>query len=507
MSVGSNSQSLVLRQGQSLVMTPQLQLSLKILQFSNQELLSYLEQELEKNPLLLKKEEQEFSPDQAELFTKEKNKSDAADEVFKETDSEKATEALDMSRESQWGETEEESATFQQNDYGEEPGFHIKTGSVNQPSDGQTSFYEQIPEREASLKDYILDQINIDFSEQEKIIALHLLDLLDENGYFTADILPIARLLECKESTVENVLNKLQKCDPPGIFARNLSECLELQLKEKNRFDPAMESLLENLDLVAKNNARKLMKICGVNEEDLSDMLKEIRMLNPKPGGSFAREIVQQVEPDIFVRRSNEGGWTLELNSDTLPKMLVNNRYYSEIKKLVKGDYEKKYISQHYSSANWLVKALNQRAETILKVATEIVKQQEEFFEKGIYYLHPLILRNIAEKLEIHESTVARVTTNKYMATPRGLYELKFFFSSAIHSSSGEEDYSSKTVKHLIKKLIDNEAVDNILSDDTLAEILKNKGVDVARRTVAKYRESMRIPSSFQRKQQKRNHI
>lgn len=499
--MSSNSQKLELRQGQSLVMTPQLQQSLKLLQYSTQELAEYIEAELQKNPLLAKKDSSADDEKDPDLQDETKDSALSDTDSFDRKNINEKTEAMDISPESD-SDSEQQYESYQGESASSYQG--IKSGG-GQDFDWRESYLEQIPSQKKTLREHILDQINLDFSDPaKKIIAAHLLDMLDENGYIEDGFSHLEELLGCKDLLIKEVLDRLQKCDPPGIFARSLSECLALQLKDKNRFDPAMESLINNLELVAKGDFTKLQKICGVDKDDISEMCKEIRSLNPKPGNNFVPEIVHEIQADVFVKKSPDGKWILELNNDTLPKLLVNGKYYSEIKKKTRNEHEKKYLSEQYNTANWLVKTLHQRAETILKVATEIVKQQEKFFEEGIYSLKPMILKNISAELDIHESTVARVTTNKYISTSRGLYEMKFFFSSSIQNSSGDDDYSSKAVKHVIFELIEKEEPNKILSDDKLTEILNDKGINVARRTVAKYRESMHIPSSVQRRHKKK---
>ena len=299
------------------------------------------------------------------------------------------------------------------------------------------------------------------------------------------------------------MLAVLQTFDPPGICARDLAECLAIQLKENDRYDPAMQALISRLDLLAKRDFSALKKICGVGDEDLTDMIAEVRRLNPKPGHAFGSAIVQPIVPDVFVRPAPDGAWLVELNSDTLPKVLVNQSYYSEVSATARRDTDKSYLTECLQSATWLVRALDQRARTILKVSNEIVRQQDAFFAHGVEYLRPLNLKTVAEAISMHESTVSRVTANKYMATSRGIFELKYFFTSAIAAAHGGEAHSAESVRHRIKQLIDAEPAADVLSDDTIVEKLREAGVDIARRTVAKYREAMRIPSSVQRRREK----
>jgi RNA polymerase sigma-54 factor len=264
-----------------------------------------------------------------------------------------------------------------------------------------------------------------------------------------------------------------------------------------------MRALVEHLDLLARRDLAALRRLCGVNDEDLADMIGEIRNLNPKPGLAFGATVVQPIVPDVMVRPAPDGTWQVELNSETLPKVLINQRYYAQVSKGTRSDKEKSYIAECMQTATWLVRALDQRAKTILKVSSEIVRQQDAFFANGVQHLRPLNLKTIADAIAMHESTVSRVTANKYMATARGIFELKYFFTSAIAAADGGEAHSAEAVRHRIRQLIDNETAGDVLSDDTIVEKLREAGVDIARRTVAKYREAMRIPSSVQRRREK----
>ncbi|MGH7247951.1 MAG: RNA polymerase factor sigma-54, partial [Pseudomonadota bacterium] len=328
-----------------------------------------------------------------------------------------------------------------------------------------------------------------------------LIDLVDEAGYITSDFTAVAELLSCEPARVEKTLALVQRFDPAGIFARNLAECLALQLKERDRFDPAMQALVENLPLLANRDAQQLMRVCRVDGADLAQMVTEIKALNPKPGLAFDKAAVEIVVPDVLLRALPDGSWAVELNSESLPRVLVNNRYYAEVSGATRNKKEKEYLSERYQTANWLVKALHQRATTILKVSREIVRQQDGFLRHGVQHLKPLILRDIASAIEMHESTVSRVTTNKYILTPRGIYELKYFFTSAIAAASGEA-HSAEAVRFRIRSLIEAESGE-ILSDDRIVEILMKEDIDIARRTVAKYREAMNIPSSVRRRRER----
>jgi RNA polymerase sigma-54 factor len=328
--------------------------------------------------------------------------------------------------------------------------------------------------------------------------------MLDDAGYLPGDLELVRTQLGATPDHFDEIIGRLQRFDPCGIFARSLHECLALQLFEKDRLDPAMGILLQNLDLLAKRENAALMKLCNVDAEDLADMIAEIRNLNPKPAAAFTADHAPPITPDVILRPQPNGGWHVELNTENLPRVLANERYYTQIQSSASKKADKEYIADRWQQANWLIKALHQRATTILKVASEIVRQQDAFFIHVVGHLKPLILKDIAALVEMHESTVSRVTQHKYIATPRGLFELKYFFTTAIARSDGGADMSSESVRARIRALIDNEKPTAILSDDHLSMMLRGEGIDVARRTVAKYREAMRIPTSAQRRREKR---
>ncbi len=490
-------QRLDLRQAQSLVMTPQLQQAIKLLQLSNQELSEYVEREIEQNPLLERDDGPE--PDVSERTID--SAADGAD----------ATASSDISSEIALGSNLPEAADSpvdaddgnlyeSAEDYSS---WRTNSGGGDFDEDNR-SIEETTAAKLPTLREHLFDQLSVDIEDPvDRLIGSHLIDMLDESGYLTGDLAELAQQLGCPIERVNATLKQVQRFDPAGVFARSLGECLAFQLAERDRLDPAMQAMLDRLDLLAKRDLPQLMKVCGVDTEDLKEMIAEIKTLNPKPGSAFDSSMIQPVVPDIVMRPQPGGDWIIELNSETLPRVLVNTRYYARITKDAKKKEEKDYLSERYQAANWLVKSLHQRATTILKVAGEIVRQQDAFFRHGIQHLKPLILRDIADAISMHESTVSRVTTNKHMATPRGLYELKYFFTAAIQSSSGGEAHSAEAVRSRIKGLIDGEKVEDVLSDDKLVEMLRSDGVDIARRTVAKYREAMKIPSSVQRRREK----
>ena len=372
---------------------------------------------------------------------------------------------------------------------------------------GEAPDIDQYVAARPTLSEHLWEQVGLlVHGPAERIIAGFMIDGLNEAGYLTVDLDTVAEQLGAPIATVEHVLTILQGCDPTGVFARDVRECLALQLRERDRLDPLMQRLLDHLDLLAVHDMSGLARAVGAEREDLIDMLAELRQLDPKPGRVFETGPVEAVTPDVFVREGNAGGWAIELNSDILPRVLVNRTYYATVSRRARDATEKSFLTDCLATANWLTKSLDQRAQTILKVAAEIVKQQDGFLTHGVTHLRPMTLRTVAEAIDMHESTVSRVTSNKYMSTPRGLFEMKYFFTTALGSATGGEDHSAETVRHRIRQLVEAESPAAILSDDTIAEMLhKEQGIEVARRTVAKYREGMNIPSSVIRRRQKRS--
>ena len=496
-----------LRQSQSLVMTPQLQQAIKLLQFSSLDLLEYVEQELRENPLLERDEgDQGDHTDQIyDVAESQVEDLDSIDFSNPENGSEKIGSDLDVDIDNEWNIDKINDSVDNQISYNEPAFAGSGTGGVSDFTGDMANIEETITDC-PTLRDHLHSQMAMSFNDPiESLIGAQIIDMLDESGYVSGDLNQIAESLECTIELVEKVLYELQTMDVPGLFARNLSECLALQLREIDRLDPAMQALLDNLGLLAKRDISALVEICGVDAEDIADMFLEIKKLDPRPAQAFENAFIQPVIPDVIMKSQANSGWIIELNSETLPKVLVNNTYFTTISCATKSKKDKKYINECYQSANWLVKSLHQRATTILKVASEIVRQQDAFFAKGVQYLRPLVLRDIADAIDMHESTVSRVTSNKFIASPRGIFELKYFFTAAISSSSGGETYSSESVRYRIKSLVDGEEIDEILSDDKIASILNSEGIDVARRTVAKYREAMGLASSVQRRREKKS--
>jgi RNA polymerase sigma-54 factor len=490
-------QRLEIRQGQALVMTPQLQQAIKLLQLSNLELAAYVEQELERNPLL---ERDETQP-QGEAEREVQAKDEAGETLDAALSREDFSKAADMDAH---GDDMYESDTPPETASQNTPLTDWSTVRSGQRFEGDEDLLESTIASGGTLKDHLLDQLAIAaLSAERRLICVALIDAIDEAGYLRAELPEVAERLGAPLEEVEDVLRVLQGFDPVGVAARDLAECLGLQLKAKDRLDPAMAAMLTRLDLLARRDMGQLCQLCGVDAEDIADMISEIRGLTPKPGLAFGSDPVQPVVPDVFVREGPDGGWHVELNSDTLPRLLVNSRYYSKVSKTARDKDSKTYLTDCLNNANWLVKSLDQRARTILKVASEIVRQQDGFLTYGVRHLRPLNLRTIADAISMHESTVSRVTSNKYIATPRGLFELKYFFTAAIQSVNGAESHSAEAVRDRIREMIENEPPLEVLSDDRIVLLLTADGVNIARRTVAKYREAMRIPSSVERRRLK----
>ena len=470
-----------LRQTQSLVMTPQLQQAIKLLTLSNLEIEAVIDAEMEKNPLLeaVAPEADGSAPTNTAAPEPARTEPAGADELV--VQGEAAGETLDVD------------VAAERFDDG--PGDHAvaATSSIS----GEAPDFDSFAGAADTLADHLMAQAGTAFDGADLFVAHHLIDQIDEAGYLRAELIEVAMRLGVPLAQVERVLARVQTFDPTGVGARDLAECIALQAREADRYDPCMARLIDNLDLLARGEMARLKRLCRCDDEDLADMIRELRGYDPKPGARFGSDPVVPVVPDLHIARTARG-WSIELNSATLPRVLVNQRYHAE---LAAGADKvgRTWLSEQLASANWLVKALDQRQRTIIRVATEIVKQQEAFFLRGVAHLRPLTLARVAEAIEMHESTVSRVTSNKYLACARGTFELKYFFTSAIQSADGGDAVSAEAVKSAIRALIAAEG-DKILSDDTLVDQLNARGFDIARRTVAKYREAMGIGSSVQRR-------
>jgi RNA polymerase sigma-54 factor len=495
-------QRLDLRQTQTLVMTPQLQQAIKLLQLNNLEVGEFVAQELQQNPLLDEADRSDQDQPMASAEIVEARVGTAA--------SEHPASADDQAVQIEAGAIADPEREF----FGDPGGLDDGDGPVSFSAlagsgDGDGEPFELADRltRDISLREHLLAQLNTEIDDPAaRIIGAALIECVEPSGYLAdgeGTVATVATLLGIAAADVDSVLARLQQFDPPGVMARGLGECLAIQLRERDRYDPAMAALCANLNLLADHRFNDLCRLCGVDGPDLTDMIREIRALDPKPGDRFDPTTAQPVIPDILMKPARGGGWTLELNPDTLPRILVNRRYHADVNRTCRTAKEREYLTERLNAANWLVRSLDQRANTILKVAGEIVTQQEQFFLHGVSRLRPLVLRNIAETIAMHESTVSRVTSNKYMATPRGMFELKYFFSAALSRSDGEGSHSAESIRHRIKVMIDAESPAEILSDDTLVDRLRAEGVDIARRTVAKYREQLGIQSSVQRRRRK----
>jgi len=476
--------SLSIRQSQSLVLTPQLTQAIKLLQLSNLELDAYIAEEISKNPLLEARSDEDGDTPSTDFAGDDASGEDSPDDPGAD-DLISARAEDDRPLDHDWTADALETDSL----------WDVVTSGG-----GEEAFdFDRLEYAAASLAEHLLGQLH-GVSGDDGTLARLIAETLDETGYLTVALADIAVLTGAPLATVERALAIVQDLDPPGIGARSLAECLALQAKAVDRYDPAMARLIDNLDLLSKGRTGDLKRICGVDDEDLADMIRELRAYDPKPGCRFARSAAEEVTPDVFVRRTREGH-AVELNQATLPRLLVNRRYYQELKSGPQDKASKAWLSECMVTANWLVKALDQRARTIVKVVSEIVKRQQGFFERGVSAMKPMTLRDVADAIEMHESTVSRVTSNKYLLCDRGLYELKYFFGSGVASAEGD-GAAAEAVKAAIKALIDAE--DEILSDDAIAGLLKEKGFDCARRTVVKYREAMGIGSSIQRRRQRK---
>ncbi|MGD1956563.1 MAG: RNA polymerase factor sigma-54 [Sphingomonadales bacterium] len=509
-----------LRQSQQLVMTPQLQQAIKLLQLNNLELTGFLAEELERNPLLEMGEERAEPAAEANGADTDRSAQDGTESNASSEDGD-----IQIADSLSGGGDAALDGDFNDNLYDSDAaidrvasadsaadgltlsgaGLNGSSGGGASTAEGSGNVLEETVSTGQTLQEFLSEQVpHLLKVQSDRLIAGHLVDLVDEAGYLHEPLDAIAERLSCDVDDVEAVLLALQSCEPTGVFARCLAECLKLQQRDQDRLDPVMDVFLDHLDLVGKRDIPALKRVCGVDEEDILDMIREIQRLDPRPGLTYGGGVAEPVEPDVFVRRGKDGIWHVELNSQTLPRVLVNQRYYAQLAGNSKTKEAKTFLSECLSSANWLVKALDQRAQTILKVSTELVRQQEAFFEHGVRYLRPLNLRVIAEAINMHESTVSRVTSNKFLATERGLYELKYFFTSAIQAADGTDAHSAEAVRDRIKSLIDDEDPFKVLSDDAIVDLLVDEGIDIARRTVAKYREAMNIPSSVQRRRFKK---
>ena len=466
-------QNLKLKQSQSLVMTPQLQQAIKLLQLNNLELTELVNKELEENPFL----ENESSEEKVEKFEEETN---------------------DLSESFESGESiaDEPKIDDYDNRWDTDLSYQSYSKTTDSDSIDPGSVVEQTLSEKISLKGILKNQAELEFKSQtEKKISELLIDYIEPSGWITISIDELADFSGFDKTLIEKVLLKMQNFEPNGVFARNLKECLIIQLRNEDKLNNSKKKLIENLELLGEGNLKELQKITNLREEELKENIKSIRLLNPKPGTKYSDENSIIFNPDVIVTKNNEN-WEVELNNSTLPKVTVNEEYVNEIEGLNCSESDKKYITENLNSAKWLIKAIQQRNMTTLKISAEIVNQQKLFFEKGKKYLKPMILKDVAKKINMHESTVSRVTSEKLMLTPRGIFEMKIFFSASIGGTNDGDSFSAASVRESLKKLISNEPMNNPFSDEILVNKLNSQGISLARRTVAKYRELLNIPSS-----------
>lgn len=484
-----------LRQSQSLVMTPQLRQAIQLLQFSNIEASAFIEEELLKNPLL----EQDSG---SEIVTPVEEPRNAAETALPEDPVSLAAAGMLPDAAS----TPLDIDTSNVYDAGTGADGYGASG-LSGDSDDDWNPLERLGAERPSLREHLEQQARLAFPERtDLLIATAMIAALEPSGRLGDSPECLAEALGVELSRVEAVRAIMMRFDPVGVFAISLAECLGVQLAEQNRLDPAMRALLDHLEMLGRREMRALQDICGVDAEDLADMVAELKRLDPKPGARFDSEPLRPLIPDVLMRPApvkEDGGsdWLLEINPETMPRLLIRRGFHARI--LASANKEtRSFLSEQLQGATWLVKALESRAQTILRVSAEIVRRQDGFFRHGISHLRPLTLRDIAAEVELHESTVSRVTSNKSIATPRGIFELKFFFTTALAGANGEM-HSAETVRHRVGQIIAAENPKKILSDDAIAALLQSEGIDIARRTVAKYREALRIPGSAQRKREK----
>ncbi|MEZ5759446.1 MAG: RNA polymerase factor sigma-54 [Emcibacteraceae bacterium] len=507
-----------IKQSQSLVLTPQLQQAIKMLQLSSAELVEFVAEEVAQNPLLEYGENSDGEDDRRSANNGDSERNDEKNsseiDISQKSSDDYLNETTQVNTQDDSPLDTDYSELYDDNSFsdniGTMPNENLGLNGSNMITGGVGSFdftessAEQKQSTVLSLKAHLEDQLALlQAQPYEKVIIQYLIGLMDEAGYINEETTLIADRCGCSVEDVNRIFEIAQTMEPLGVFARSLGECLKIQQIQADRYDPAMAIFLDNLEMLGDRKFNELRRLCRVSKEDFLDMVEEIKALNPKPGLEYGEDIVYTVVPDVYVKKTPKGTWAVELNNDSLPKVLMNNRYLNEIGEKATSKKDKEYIDECVAKANWLVRALDQRARTILKVSSELVKLQKKFLDDGIQYLAPINLKTIADAIEMHESTVSRVTANKYISTPRGIFEMKFFFTNAIGSLDSDNQYSSKSIKYKIKQLIDDEDPKKILSDDKLVEIIRGEGIDIARRTVAKYRESLEIPSSIIRRRMK----
>ena len=473
-------QGLQLRLSQQLAMTPQLQQAIRLLQLSTLELQQELQQALESNPLLEQIDTHE------EIDTRETQDSETLDTAD-------ALEQKEMPEELPLDASWDTIYTA-----------GTPSGTSGDYIDDELPVYQG--ETTQTLQDYLMWQVELTpFSDTDRAIATSIVDADDDTGYLTVPLEDILESMGDEEidiDEVEAVLKRIQRFDPVGVAAKDLRDCLLIQLSQFDKTTPWLEEarliISDHLDLLANHDFRTLMRVTRLKEDVLKEAVNLIQSLDPRPGQSIQTGEPEYVIPDVLVRKHN-GHWTVELNSDSIPRLQINQHYASMCNN-ARNDGDSQFIRSNLQDAKWLIKSLESRNDTLLRVSRCIVEQQQAFFEQGEEYMKPMVLADIAQAVEMHESTISRVTTQKYLHSPRGIFELKYFFSSHVNTEGGGEA-SSTAIRALVKKLIAAENPAKPLSDSKLTSLLSEQGIMVARRTVAKYRESLSIPPSNQRKQ------
>ena len=475
--------SISMGQRQGLMLTAQVQQAIKLLQMTNLEVNEYIEENFAVNPFV----------ELNDKIAREKKPS-ASDARAETLSTAKALEDTPFGTEKQKTKTEIENQF--------ETGDSFKTKSTVSKEQSDFDPVQLLKSHDKSLYVYCGDYIeSLGFTQQEQIVAYKFLEELEPTGWVDVTAKNVAIQTSVDLNVVEDVLDTLQMIEPAGLFARTLAECLKLQAKDKALLDEMLESILDNLHLLGSGKFDLLKRRCGCNDEELAEKLRVIKSFDPKPGLQFSSEAINIREPDLKITKRDDG-WLVTLNKSTLPSVIIDKTYAKIVKKSKMDAEQKEFIKEKIAEANWLKNALQKRNDTMLRVGAEIAKRQTAFLEKGPSYIQPMILRDVAEAVDMHESTISRVTTGSLMETPQGTLELKSFFSVSLQLNDDQSSQSSAAVKFKIRKLIENEQPRSPISDDEIVETLKSSGINVARRTVAKYRKVQNIPASFMRKRQ-----
>ena len=493
------SQSVRLKQKQSLVMTPQLQQAIRLLQMTNVELTDYLEEQALENPFL--------EVTTAGEASSEKTPPQDTPDTPPASDTAETPATLDSMSE---GQALTDDPT-QHNDF--ENRFSSEGLQLGQQSSGSTAggsggadwdmIASVVANREDSLNRHVMAQIDLAITdERDRFIAISLLEGLAPSGWLDLPLDAVAASCQCSVEAVEDVLGCLQQFEPTGLFARSLAECIALQAEEAGQLDAVMQIVLDNIEQLAAGNIKSLARKAGVAESYIFDCLNRIRSFNPKPAEAFDHDIVENHSPDLIVRKTSSG-WSIDLNRSTLPTIEVREDYAASIDARTRSserDKTKDYVQEVMGSAKWLKRTLEQRNATTLKIAAEVVRRQQSFFKNGLEGLQPMALRDVAEAIGMHESTISRVTSGLLIATPRGTVPMKSFFSVSIATTDDGDAKAAAAVRGLVKEIISREDPGKPMSDEMIARLISKKGIRLARRTVAKYREILRIPSSSERR-------